>query len=73
MFYAYDYLKGKKAMLEDDYPYTAMDEDCKYDATKEGIRITGHVMITPNDPNELLKAVALHPTAIGVEAGQAAF
>jgi len=73
MFFAYDYLKTHVSMFEADYPYTGSDDNCVYDASKGGVQITGYTMIKPNDPNELLKAVTAGPTAVAVEAGQAAF
>ena len=33
-YWAYDWLKDNKTMLEADYPYTAKDGTCTYDASK---------------------------------------
>jgi len=50
MVLAYEYLKGKNSMYASDYPYTAEDDACKYNAAKGGVKITGNARVPKNNP-----------------------
>lgn len=47
---AIDYVKTNAIMLEKDYPYVALDEDCRSDAAKStGINVIERFNVQPND------------------------
>lgn len=69
---AYEWVKdhqGGKFMLEDDYPYTALDENCKWDETKGAASVSGYVKIKVADEDDLADKVTQYgPTSVGIDA-----
>lgn len=54
-------------MLDSDYPYTAMDGICQYDASKIAATISSYVSVTPSQPDQLKAALANQPVAISID------
>ena len=73
MDYAFTYLMSKKVELESDYPYTATDNECSFDAKKGVGYVDNFNDITPNSPAQLKAAVAYTPISVAIEADQIAF
>lgn len=67
---ALDYIRDKGIMSENDYPYTAYDQDCAYDATKvTPVKPTGHTLVQPaNNAVALKTAIASGPVSVAIEA-----
>jgi C1A family cysteine protease len=63
----------KGIQLEDDYPYTAVEETCKYNATLAHHFNSGYKDVTPQNPSALKAAVAAQPVYVSVQADQAPF
>jgi Papain family cysteine protease len=45
---AFTYIEGAPLETEDDYPYTAMDGDCSYDASKGVGQVKSFVDVPAN-------------------------
>jgi len=74
---AYDYVikyqKGK-FMTEEDYPYTAKDGNCKFDASKGVTEVTGYIKIQSGSETDLAEKVAQYgPAAIAIDASHYSF
>lgn len=54
--FRYVYSMGLES--EADYPYTALNDECKFDASKVVTRVSGHTSIASEDESSLLDAVA---------------
>lgn len=57
-------------MSEVDYPYEGEQGECRADPSKFVASIDGYKMVTPNDMDQLMAAVAQQPVSIAVEANQ---
>jgi C1A family cysteine protease len=69
---AIDYAGKNGIMVEDDYPYTAQDGQCKFDAKKAHKVNKGHKNLDVS-PAGLKAGIAVQPVAVSVRADQAAF
>ena len=73
----YDYViskQGGKFMLEEDYPYTAYQGTCKFDATKAVSKIVGCVAVVEDSEEDLAAKVAsMGPAAIAIDASHFSF
>jgi C1A family cysteine protease len=65
---AFDYIRDLGQMLENDYPYTAVDGDCAYVASKTVLKTKGHTMVQANNALSLKTAIAAGPTSVAIEA-----
>jgi len=70
---AFTYLKTHKLERESDYPYSAADGTCQYDASKGLVQVTGFKDVTPESPSQLQAAVAKGPVSVAIEADQDVF
>jgi C1A family cysteine protease len=69
---AIDYTGMYGIMLEDDYPYKAVDQACQYKA-KKAVKVNkGHKNLAAN-PDAFKVGLAVQPVAVSVQADQAAF
>jgi len=66
---AFAYGKDHGIELGKDYPYTASDDDCKYNAKKGVAHVASFVDVAENDGDALLAAVAQQPVSVAVNAG----
>eukprot|EP00824_Muranothrix_gubernata_P020998 TRINITY_DN4297_c3_g1_i1.p1 TRINITY_DN4297_c3_g1~~TRINITY_DN4297_c3_g1_i1.p1 ORF type:complete len:329 (+),score=90.29 TRINITY_DN4297_c3_g1_i1:109-1095(+) len=65
---AYQYVEENGIESEEDYPYTARDENCKADPSKSVLRLTGWKQL-PTDEGDLSTWVAGNwPASIGINA-----
>lgn len=54
---------------EDDYPYEAVDDVCRYNKTKVVVSISSFNYVKENDENELKKAVGtVGPISVAIDA-----
>jgi len=67
------YVAQKGIELESDYPYTAKDGSCKYDASKALKFAGGYSMVTPQSSDQLKAALVNSPVAVSVQADQDVF
>ncbi|KAJ8921571.1 hypothetical protein NQ315_010476 [Exocentrus adspersus] len=68
MQYAYDYIRDNGIETEGDYPYSATQGGCQFNAGISVTRVAGYVSI-PQDENALLDAVAnAGPIAVAINA-----
>jgi hypothetical protein len=70
-FWSYQWLATNKTMKESDYPYTAKDGTCKYDASK-GITTVSSYGRT-NGASANLNRIAIQPVNVAVAAGNNVF
>jgi C1A family cysteine protease len=70
---AFAYTAQKGIETEADYPYTAQDGQCKFDAKKATKVNKGYKTVTLQDPAALKAASVTQPVSVGVEADQDAF
>jgi len=71
---AFSYIKDKGEESEDDYPYTATDDPCVYDASKVVAEDTGFTDIKYMDENDLQNAIAtVGPISVAIDAGHSSF
>ena len=70
---AFDYAKDKGLARSADYPYHAMNEDCKDGSVKPVYKLDGYKNITAGDVDEMEKMIMDRSIAIGVAAGYFAF
>lgn len=72
---AFDYVKANGGIdTEDAYSYQAVDQSCKYDASKIGATCTGYTDIPSGDENALTDAIAsIGPICVGIDASQDSF
>ncbi|KAH0794660.1 Clan CA, family C1, cathepsin L-like cysteine peptidase [Histomonas meleagridis] len=77
MTYAYDYVikyQDGKFMLEDDYPYKAVQGTCKFDASKAVGSISSYVEVAEYDEEDLAAKVTNYgPTCIAIDASHFSF
>ncbi|XP_076927609.1 senescence-specific cysteine protease SAG39-like [Bidens hawaiensis] len=67
-------VKNKGINTEAAYPYKAVDATCN--TKKEGVaaaKITGHEDVPVNSESALLKAVAMQPVSVAIDAGESDF
>lgn len=62
------YTKDKGVQLQEDYPYVAKGEDCKYNSEKVVFKNVGYQKVKRNDTLSLKAAVARQPVSVGIEA-----
>jgi len=72
MDYAFQYIESHPLETESDYPYTARDGSCKYQASKGVGKVKDFVDVTPS-ASQLKAAVAKGPVSVAIEADQFAF
>jgi len=71
---AFAYIKLKGIETEKDYPYTAEDDTCVYDAKKVVAHDSGFVDITSGDETALQTAIAtVGPISVAIDASQDSF
>jgi len=70
---AFQYVEKYGIELESDYPYTAQDGTCQYDASKVQFKITGFNDVPQKNNLQLKAAVAQQPVSVAIEADQLAF
>jgi len=73
MDWGFQYAERAKLELEADYPYTARDGTCKYDDTKGKFGDLGFEDVAPNDPAQLMAALAKGPVSVAIEADTGVF
>ncbi|EAY13303.1 Clan CA, family C1, cathepsin L-like cysteine peptidase [Trichomonas vaginalis G3] len=77
MYMSYDYViqnqKGK-FMLETDYPYTARDGVCKFDASKAVSQISRYEWADLGNEDDLARKISsIGPASVGIDASLASF
>lgn len=70
-FWAYDWLKTNMIESESDYPYTATDDACAYDATKGITSVASDTRVVGRSAN--LNAIYKQPVNVAVAAGNNVF
>ncbi|MED6169133.1 hypothetical protein PIB30_018471 [Stylosanthes scabra] len=75
---AYVYMQNNVVTTESNYPYNSQDsgtcnQQIVMNNNNEAIKIKGYEMIPPNNEEELLKAVANQPVAVGIDGSEPAF
>jgi len=73
MIDAFDYVAQNGIEFEDDYPYTARTEQCKFDADKAVIVNHGYLNVTRKDVNALKTAIAGQTVSVAIQADQIVF
>ncbi|KAK8807222.1 hypothetical protein WA158_003981 [Blastocystis sp. Blastoise] len=69
MDYAFEYVIGNEGICsEEDYPYTAQDDDCKSDECTPKGKIINYVDVVPKDGDALLEAISQNVVSVAVEA-----
>jgi C1A family cysteine protease len=72
MDHAFEWVERHNGLCsEEDYPYQAVDGECK--KCEPVVRVRDYVDVPPNDPHALLRAVLQQPVAIAIQADQYAF
>lgn len=70
-FWSYDWLKTNFTMKESDYPYTAVDGNCNYDASKGVTEVSSYGRTIGTNKN--LAQLYQQPVNVAVAAGNAVF
>ena len=70
---AVDYAAQNGLEIEDDYPYKARNQKCKYEAKKAVKTNSGYKIVTPKDADQLKAALVNGPVSVCVQADQKAF
>lgn len=70
---AFKYIAKYPLEGEKDYPYFAIDSNCKFDSTKAKGKLTSYANVTPNSVDQLKAAIAKQPVSVSVDAGNNAF
>jgi len=70
---AIDYAAKYGLETEEDYPYAAKDEECKYDASKAHKICSGHKFVTPKSSDQLKAALVNNPVSVLVDADENVF
>lgn len=70
---AYKYVVTNGIETEADYPYTALDGKCQFNASKVVFKPQSYVSVTPKKPEQLAIALNKEPVPICIEADQKAF
>ena len=73
MTYAFEYAKKKGMCKEEDYPYHAVDEDCKDDKCTPVVFPKGYEEVPMFDGAALKQAVSQGPVSVAVEADSIVF
>jgi len=73
MDYAFKYVEAKGIELESQYPYTAQDGKCTYNAADVKFKNTAYTNVAKNNEVALATAVAQQPVSIAIEADQSVF
>ncbi|KAG9459259.1 hypothetical protein H6P81_003767 [Aristolochia fimbriata] len=75
MDYAFQWvIKNGGIDTEEDYPYQAADQTCKWDkVSRRVVSIDGYVDVPANNENQLLQAVAKQPVSVGLCGSERAF
>jgi len=72
MDYAFEYvIKNGGIASEDDYPYTARDDQCQQKTSS--VKISGYKDVPSRNEAELVKAINLGPVSVAVEADKSVF
>jgi len=72
-YLAIDYAAKYGLETEEDYPYNAKDNTCKYDASKAHKICSGHKMVLPKSSAQLKAALVANPVSVVIEADQDVF
>ena len=70
---AFNYAKAYKMETESDYPYTARDGSCSYDASLGQVSVTGYTDVSTYSESQLKAAISKGPVAVAIEADQLVF
>jgi len=72
---AFQYIKDNKGIdTEASYPYYAVDQQCKFDATNVGATDNGFVDVKSKDEQALQEAIGtVGPVSVAIDAGHASF
>ena len=70
---AFEYVKEHGLCTEEDYPYHAVDEECKEDKCKSAISIKGYQQVPSCNGIALKKAVSKNPVSVAIDASTAYF
>jgi C1A family cysteine protease len=70
---AFKYVADQGIELESVYPYTAEDGTCAYSASSVVFKNTGYTIVTSNNVNALMTAIAQQPVSVAVDADQSAW
>jgi len=74
MDFAFDYISKHGIESEEEYPYQAKNETCKFDKSKVVATLKGCVDITQGSETALLDAVAkIGPISVAIDAGHQSF
>jgi len=73
LLYVMQYVKKDGLMMEKDYPYTATNGTCKYDASKTVITLDGQTTIQQRSEEDLTNALASNVVAVAIDASHASF
>ena len=74
MDYAFKYIETNPLQLEADYPYTARDGTCKYNASKGTGKVKSFKDVSPDSSGDQLKAaIAKGPVSVAIQADQTLF
>lgn len=63
---SFNYLKNKKLMTWDSYPYEEKSGSCKYSASSGVTSVTGFKTVPPNNPAAMMAAVAQQPVTVPI-------
>jgi len=72
-YLAVQYVAQAGLETETDYPYTARDGQCKYDASKARKVVSGYQFVTPKSTDQLKAAIVNFPVSVLIEADQDVF
>jgi len=70
---AFKYVQSNPLELESDYPYTAVDGSCAYDASKGAVGLSSWTMVTAQNPTAMKAALCDRPLAVSIEADKFVF
>jgi len=65
---SYEYLKQTPIQKSADYPYTARDGKCVFNATKALFKIPSYTQVPANNQDQLAAAINKQPVAVAVDA-----
>lgn len=71
---AFKYYYEHNAVLEANYPYTALDGVCTYSSVANtGINVIGYTAITRDSPDAMKAALALQPIKVSIRGSDTSF
>jgi len=70
---AFEYVEKHSLETEADYPYHGTDGKCEEQTTKGIFTITGYKDVAPNNPKQLMAALAQQPVSVAIEADTSVF